>query len=272
MRRVLKRNNVYESLKKPPFIIPAQRYKQNVQEIEVFLCDLHIPFHNEQALELAYREMLDIQPSVIYLGGDVLDFHKISKFSKDMEKKDIADEIELTKCFFNQLRGDFPYAEIILEGGNHVAGRWERFIQSLEIAGVEGTDVDSILDLDKYSIQYVHAAAEKDVSGTWPKRGKLYHLHGDEAGVTFSGVNVARSMFQKTRNNTIFGHFHKTQAYYDRDLMDQVMGCWSVGCLCDLSPRWRPHNDWNHGFAVITYYADGTFHVENKVIIEGRVF
>lgn len=272
MRRVLKRNNVYESLKKPPFIIPAQRYKQNVQEIEVFLCDLHIPFHNEQALELAYREMLDIQPSVIYLGGDVLDFHKISKFSKDMEKKDIADEIELTKCFFNQLRGDFPYAEIILEGGNHVAGRWERFIQSLEIAGVEGTDVDSILDLDKYSIQYVHAAAEKDVSGTWPKRGKLYHLHGDEAGVAFSGVNVARSMFQKTRNNTIFGHFHKTQAYYDRDLMDQVMGCWSVGCLCDLSPRWRPHNDWNHGFAVITYYADGTFHVENKVIIEGRVF
>jgi hypothetical protein len=49
------------------------------------------------------------------------------------------------------------------------------------------------------------------------------------------------------------------------------MACWSVGCLCNLTPAFRPVNDWNHGFAIVYYHEDGTFSVENKTIIEGMV-
>jgi hypothetical protein len=271
VRRVLKRRGLYKTLPRNPFIIPAPKFSKKITSVEVFLCDLHIPHHDEGALSVAYRELLDLQPDVIYLGGDVLDFHKISYFSKDPEEADIADEVEKTKDFFWQLRGDFPNTEIILEGGNHVSGRWESYMVNTNIKGCEGTDIDSFLGLDVFDIQYRYALEEMQVEGGFPKRGKLYHLHGDEAKISFGSVNIARTMFLRVRDNAVFGHFHKTQEHIDRDIRGDVKGCWSVGCLCDLTPRFRPINDWNHGFAVIYYNEDGTFELQNKKIVEGMV-
>ena len=271
IRRVLKRAGVYGKASRKPFIVPAPKFSKKIASVEVFLCDLHIPHHDTEACSLAYREMLDLQPDVIYLGGDVLDFHKISYFSKDPEEADIADEIEQAKDFFTQLRGDFPNVEIILEGGNHVGGRWESYICGTAIKGIEGTDIDSILGLNEFDIQYVHSLEEKQLRNTFPKRGKLYHLHGDEARINYGAINVARTMYLRTQDNTVFGHFHKTQEHVESDISGDVKGCWSVGCLCDLTPRFFPINKWNHGFAVIYYNEDGTFELQNKKIVEGMV-
>lgn len=271
VRRVLKRAGIYNKRTLPPLIIPAPKYKKKIEDIELFICDLHIPHHDERACGAMYREALDLQPTIIYLGGDVLDFHKISFFCKDPEEHDIADEIESAKCFLNQLRNDFPHAEIVFEGGNHVSGRWEKYLSGTSIKGVEGLGIDDILSLDEFNIKYVCASEEVRLSGQFPKIGKLYHLHGDEPKVTYSSVNVARNVFMRLRHNTIFGHFHKSQEYYARDISGDVMACWSVGCLCDLNPAFRPINDWNHGFAIVYYYEDGTFTVENKKIIDGYI-
>lgn len=271
VRRVLKRAGMYGNLKRRQLVIPAPKYTKNITEVEFFLCDLHIPYHDPVACGIAYREMLDLQPDRIYIGGDLLDFHKISYFNKDPEAMDMADEIDKAKDFLWQLQEDFPEAKITLEGGNHVSGRWENYMCGTNVKGVEGVDIDSILGLDEFNISYVSALEEKQMTGRFPKHGKLFHLHGDEARVHFGGVNIARTMFLRLRYNAIFGHFHKTQEYYDKDVADNVMACWSVGCLCNLTPAFRPVNDWNHGFAIVYYHEDGTFSVENKKIIEGMV-
>ena len=97
VRRVLKRAGVYGKATRKPFVIPAPKHQKKIETVEVILADLHIPHHDAEALSIAYRYALDLQPDRIYLLGDVLDFHKISYFSRDPEEDDIADE----KLIFN---------------------------------------------------------------------------------------------------------------------------------------------------------------------------
>jgi hypothetical protein len=41
--------------------------------------------------------------------------------------------------------------------------------------------------------------------------------------------------------------------------------------LCDLNPHYAPRNNWNHGFAHVRLSGDGSFTVNNHVIIDGAV-
>lgn len=271
VRRVLKRAGVYGKATRAPFVVPSPKFSKKIEKVELILADLHIPHHHEEAISVAYRYALDLQPDRIYLLGDVLDFHKISFFCKDPEEDDIADEVEKAKDFLSQLRGDFPNAEIIFEGGNHVSGRWENYMSGTSIKGVDGLDCDQILGLDQWDIRYVSALEEKQMTGDWPRYGKLYHLHGHEFRIGFGAINMAKLMKDRTGDNVIFGHFHRTQEYYWQNISGDVYGCWGVGCLCDLHPRFMPGNQWNHGFAVVYFNEDGTFMVENKKIVEGMV-
>jgi predicted phosphodiesterase len=271
VRRVLKREGLYDQLKRMPLVTPAEKHEKSIATVEFFLCDLHIPHHDEKALSIAYREMLDVQPDRIWIGGDLLDFHKISHFNRDPEEADIADEIEKGKDFIAQLRTDFPNAEIVLEGGNHDDGRWEAYLSNTNIKGVDGIDIDQILNLDMFDVKYISAQEEKQLQGVWPRRGLLYHIHGHEYRIGYGAINVAKLMKDRAGDNTIFGHFHRTQEYYWQTISGDIYGCWSVGCLCDLNPRFAPGNRWNHGFAVIYYHEDGTFEVQNKKIVKGMV-
>lgn len=66
-------------------------------------------------------------------------------------------------------------------------------------------------------------------------------------------------------------HFHQVSQHSERTAEGKIMSCWSTGCLCQLNPRYRPYNNWGHGFATVTLH-DGEFEVENKRIIEGKVY
>jgi hypothetical protein len=51
------------------------------------------------------------------------------------------------------------------------------------------------------------------------------------------------------------------------------MACFSIGCLCQLTPKYRPfaYTKWNHGFAIVEIDGDGSFEVNNYRIIKGKV-
>ena len=48
-----------------------------------------------------------------------------------------------------------------------------------------------------------------------------------------------------------------------------MIACWSVGCLCGLSPDHAVLNKWCHGRAFIEVERGGFFHVDNRKIIDG---
>jgi hypothetical protein len=47
------------------------------------------------------------------------------------------------------------------------------------------------------------------------------------------------------------------------------MACFSTGCLCQLTPKYRPfaYTKWNHGFAIVEIDGDGSFEV-NEIQIQ----
>lgn len=241
---------------RPPYILP---YPSKV----LVLNDIHIPYHNREALLTALTYGREQGCDTIYLNGDIVDFYACSRWSKNPDKNLLRREVQIAHNFFAGLRKMFPKAKIVFKAGNH-ENRFDRYIIDVAPAmfGMEGFDIPSILKLKEFDIDYVD---EKTICIA----GELNFLHGHE--VRFGGVNVARSMLLKASTNVIFGHFHVSQDYTQRSLLGKVNGCWAVGCLCDLKPDYHPINNWNHGFAVVKINEDGTFTVDNKKIIDGKV-
>jgi predicted phosphodiesterase len=232
------------------------------------LSDIHLPFHDLPALTTALEFGVERQPDVVLLNGDILDCYDISRWTKEQDRPTILDEIQMGVEFLTLLREHFPTARIIYKLGNHEE-RLRAYIlkNAPEFGNLKALEFDSLLHFEELKIERV----DKQII----KAGKLNILHGHEMGESvFSPVNPARGWFLKSKANTMIGHYHQSSHHSEGDLNGNKVGVWSTGCLCSLTPEYRPYafTKWKHGFAYVTVAADGTFSVENKEIIDGRIF
>ena len=85
-------------------------------------------------------------------------------------------------------------------------------------------------------------------------------------------MHVAYNRLNKAMDNVMSGHSHVTQSSMKKTITGKFYGSWAVGCLCSLSPRYNPQNNWNHGFAIVERDDDGEFVVDHRRIIDGKVF
>lgn len=229
------------------------------------LYDIHIPFHDLTALNIAVSHLLEKQVDVIILGGDVIDCYQLSNFEKDPRERSFKYEIDTAKSFFAELRTVFNGRIIYLEG-NH-DNRVERFFRQRapELLDIEVLSLPELLNLRGFGIEWVN---NKRVI----RLGKLNIVHGHEFGnQIFSPVNPARGLYIKAKCNVIAGHHHQTSEHTENDIEGNVTGAWSVGSLCDPHPKYKPLNKWNHGFAWVEVEEGGNFSVFNKKIINGKI-
>jgi len=238
----------------------------------LFMSDIHIPFHNKVALELAIEYALKEGITKVVLGGDIVDFKSIS-YWKNRERMDFKTELEEVRKFLYELRELFPIQEIYFIAGNHEL-RLERYLltHAEKLFGIEELALENLLKLKDLKIKYIDTRDYIQQYGTPFSIGKLYYIHGHEVRTSGNVVNVARTVYLKTQQNIIFGHWHTTQEYIHRDVKGDVYGAWAVGCLCDLAPDYSIINNWNNGFAIIEYEENGEFHVYNKKIIRGKIY
>ena len=240
---------------------------EGVQKMLVF-SDVHIPYHSVESLEIMFEFIKDKNIDGILINGDLLDFYGVSRFDRNPTKPKMKEEIEMAKEFFMWLRQEFT-CPIYYKLGNH-EDRWEKYLMSKapEIFGIEDFKIEKILDLEDHGITMIDSKA-------LIKFGKLNIIHGHELGESiFSPVNPARGLFLKTKCSTLAGHNHQTSEHHENNMNSDPMACWSLGCLCDLRPEYRPFafTKWNHGFAIIELIGDhGSFMVDNKRIINGQV-
>jgi len=220
------------------------------------ICDLHIPYHDEKAIEIAltYDESFD----TLLIDGDLIDFHGLSKFQKRPSKIFIKDEIETTKEFLDQIRKHFKDKRIIYKFGNH-DDRLRRWVydKAPALYEVEEIKLENLLKLQDYKIEKVEPDQKI-------QSGKLNIIHGHEYRGGAS-INLSRSVMLKTFDHTLFGHFHTVDYKAKKKIDNHMIGSWAVGCLCGLTPQWLPNNEWLHGFALIEF-DNGSFHVHNKTI------
>ncbi len=233
----------------------------------LLLADLHIPFHDPEALELALEYGAKKKPTIILLNGDIVDHYALSRWEKNPELRSFPEEVAAATYFLNGLRKRFPKTRIILKQGNHEE-RYEIYMRmkAPDLLGVAKFNWENIYDLDKYDVELVNQKR--------PIRlGELNVIHGHEYMFNINNpVNPARGMFMKAKAHVIGSHFHQTSQHTENSLEQDVISAWSTGCLCDLHPEYRPLNCWNSGFAYIETESNGAFHVQNLRIVKGKIY
>lgn len=271
------RENVSNEFFKPltyntnPFKLPdSHSVKQSIFKLPksikkvLVLSDIHFPYHDVEALTAALNYGKSNNIDAIFLNGDIMDFYQVSFHEKDPRKTDIAEELEICRQFFKQLKDNFS-CPIYFIPGNHEM-RLERYlrVKAPELLSVTEFRLDVLLKVGEYKIEYL-------THGTKVYFGKLLVEHGDKMKGA-GGVNPARTLLLKFKRPTICGHFHRTSSANSKVYDDDSMMAWTSGCLCELEPSYMELNEHNHGFIIVNINDDDTFNVENKMIINGKVY
>jgi len=258
-------NDFFEDIQVEFEIPDSWYYEPEKYEFEgkvAIINDIHIPFHDKFALKTAIDYLIKYNPDVVLLNGDIGDYYANSRFVRDPNLRNLAKEIEIINQFLDYLQSKFT--RIVYKEGNHEERLYDYIaLKAPELGDIEGVKLQSLLRLDQRNIIYIE-------NRNRIKIGKLSVIHGNEipaAGI----INVARTKIIRAMGNVLFGHHHVTQDFTQRTIDDRVIGAWSVGCLCGLSPRFSKFNSWNHGFAIVETDSDGNFEVQNKKIVNNRV-
>jgi len=231
----------------------------------LLLYDTHLPYHCLVTLKTAIDYAKTNGVTGIFLGGDTIDFYPLSRFNKD-PRRSLKIEFDLTKRFLSQLRELFPDAEIYFKLGNH-EDRLEKYLFSKtpELVGLEQLEIENLLDFGKLRIRKIQSPQVAIA-------GKLHLIHGHEYFSGLGAVNIARNVLLKAFDNVIQGHCHTSNDYTIKKINSEIVAAWSVGCACQLSPRYRSLNNWNNGFAHAVINEDGTFEVKNYKVYNGRIY
>lgn len=269
-----------------PFILKGKRIG--------ILSDIHIPYHDLKALNVALNEFKRVKIDTLVLNGDTVDAYNLSRWEKDPNQRNHAYEIELLTIFLDDLKTMFPNVELVIKLGNHCE-RYEKFIyaKSPEFVGVhvlswkhllnlrfedcetcKGTGIHKGIDCPNCEKGKVANNVSRGIHLVKGKRvikaGKLNIIHGHEFNGVSSPVNPARGYALKAKTNVIAGHLHQTSEHIESDMNGKISGSWSTGALCDLHPDYAPLNKWNHGFAWVEVDGDD-FEVHNHKIINGKI-
>lgn len=237
----------------------------------LFVSDIHVPFHDAAAVRKAFEHGLDEHVNTVVLGGDIMDNAAVS-FWKNRNRIDFLTELELMRRFLNEVRETFVNSNIYYIWGNHEL-RHEKYLLSHadKLFGLEEISLENLLRLSEFQIRKIDNRDQMQRHRKPFQIGKLYYLHGHEIRASWGAVNIARNLYLKAQDNIIFGHFHQSQEFIQKDINGDVRGSWAVGCLCEMSPDYSIVNNWNHGFAIVEYDDDGEFTVYNRKIINGKV-
>lgn len=242
-----------------PFILDARRV--------LVLSDLHVPFHDVEAIEAALEYGERFKPDAILWNGDFFDFYSLSRYERRPDGPTAKQEIKAGSRIFRLVRERFPKARQVFKLGNHDE-RWEDFLcrKAPELWDATRFSWQKHARLRKYGVEVVRDKRPIML-------GKLMVLHGHEKGRGISSpVNPARGAFMRLLCSTLEGHGHRTSEHTERTADGRVIACRTTGCLCELHPDYARFNKWDHGFAtVIVEPTSGDYECRLHRIVKGKV-
>lgn len=228
--------------------------------------DLHVPYYDPLAVEIAVNNGKKHEVDLVILNGDTLDFFSISQWEKDPRERNFPQEIKSCQQFLGWLREQFPKARIIFKVGNHEE-RYEKYLikKAPELLGIPNFELCSILGFEDLGIELVD-----DMRPI--KLNELVLLHGHEYRFSISNpVNPARGLYLRAKVNALTNHFHQASSHSEPNLEGKVISCYSLGCLSELRPKYMPLNKWVHGFAIVEMSGRKEFNVLNQKIIDAKI-
>ena len=240
------------------FIVPKQYTKALV------INDIHSRFYDREATRIAIESGIKENCNVCIINGDLLDFYQYSKFDKNpnilpyfLSERDWAiDFLEILQNVFGK---------VIFKKGNHDIRRELHIRKKL----YDVPEMEGLIDLDDY-LNFNGSTVDVLEDTQIIEFGKLNIMHGHE--YYGNGMHIAYNRLNKTFDNTLSAHSHVSQQSMRRTIRGEMIGSWAVGCLCNLHPRYCPKNNWVNGFAIVEREGNGDFLVQNRQIVDGKIF
>lgn len=249
----------------------------------VVLNDAHCPFQDERALKPVMEFITDLQPDVVFINGDMIDFAGISRFStnplrtlsrteiriiaKHNKKNPDTDLVmqaaiqrELNETFdvLQRIRAAAPFAKLHYIFGNHEYRLFRYLIdRAPELAGITRAGQDQagkeILDLG-YLLRFDELGINKVFSGQkesfmrWGKRLVIGHF---DMVRKHSGW-TAKGLIEDKGISLIQAHTHRLGSFFRTQFGGEVQQAHENGCLCSLSPEYMTSPNWQQGLCVVT--------------------
>jgi predicted phosphodiesterase len=261
-----------------PMIVPdlSIEFGQGTSVVPVMILpDIHCPFQDNKAIELACKIIELVKPvTVIYLGDNV-DWHQISKFDKDPDRiltlQAEVDKFHEVDRMIMSAAGKHVKRYYIL--GNHEDRLRRYHSEHPEVSKVRGLQFDSLLGLGPTmktipNLQLV----EEEIN--W--RDRFIFKHGKIVS-KWSGWSAQKEHMAEHRNG-ISGHTHRAGDYYMTQ-RGRSQKWTESGCLCSLEPTYMRNPNWQAAVTVGYFNGDGTndfFHTnlvvfsKYQAIVEGQ--
>lgn len=265
-------NKEFVHVKIKPLFLPESHTKHvevwklpKANKKVLVLSDIHIPYHDVEAIKVALNEGKQQGIDTIYLNGDILDFFMLSFHEKNPKNRPgLKQELEMAREFFAYLRQEFSNATIYFKPGNHEY-RLERYLylKAPELLDCEEFKLEVLLQLSDFRIIFI----SKRIKTYF---GDLLVEHGDRMKGN-GGVNPARSLYMRYKRHVLAGHFHRKSEHVEKIYDGSLVTTFSVACLCELEPEYFEVNNHAHGFAIVEMNGDN-FKVRNYLIENGKLY
>lgn len=253
-------SNLYNNIPKSYYKTRKADVKLSTDRKVLVLADVHCPYHSKTALWEAIRAGQNADVDTVILMGDLMDFHRISRYPNEPDTLSFKNELMVGSQLVFSIRDAFPDCRILYIQGNHEA-RLEAYIKrnASEFFNMPELHMSLLLDLANHEIDYV-------VDG-FIHCGDMSFLHGHEIpGI--GGVNPSRKLYAKMKKSAICGHLHRPESFYTRDGAGKMIQCHVVGHLGEPNPKYWMRNDWQHGYAIVDVSKRGYVYVQNVIINE----
>lgn len=244
-----------------------QDYSMGDIKRALILPDLHVPYEDERAVNLAYQVGVDAKVDLVLQGGDLADLYSLSAHGG--RKPDVTllqKEVHLIDIFLRKLEATFPEAELVQTEGNHEY-RLPRFLvnKAPELFGVKGTDLKSILEMDRWNIIPYGPEQLHPVLGT-----KLYARHEPYG----NGLHAAHLTISKGLGSFLYFHTHRKDEAQRVSASGKVYRGFCPGWLGDKTSfafdYVKTHYQWTQGFAIVYGCPDGNFFHQNIDIVDHK--
>lgn len=226
---------------------------------EINISDLHIPYHDEHAWALTLKIVAAVKPTAINFGGDMLDFYRLSVYSKDPQRYEgnwLQEDLDQWARMAREISRIAPSkCKKRFVPGNH-EDRLRRYLErNPELYGLRSLELGMLMRLDELGIEY----HEREIVII---PDELLIKHG--AVVRKDSAFSAKGELERERHtiSTITGHTHRLGTHYVRTRRGLVKAH-ENGCLCILDPEYVTFPNWQLGLTVTTHWGGSVFHVED---------
>lgn len=185
--------------------------------------DWQIPFHDEEAIDVAQQIVRDFKPNVLDFNGDILDLMRLSKFPgivndrNEYRQADLETELQIGISALKRFTQEVKPERVYFKSGNHEA-RLERTIATaqpnqqaiLTLKKIRNVaTIENLLELNQLGKNVTFA---KWPNGLWLHPTFVPDLnvwveHGNETAAK-AGYTVTR-VSEKRASSVIVGHVHR---------------------------------------------------------------